>query len=191
MKTIKIGYQDWTIKNLDTLTFLNGDKIRIAKNAKQWQKAGANETPICSYYNYSENDDENLGVYYNYYCITDPRGLVDVKYKIPTIEDCFILLENSNLQRNDSVRGFDGNILPLFQTDILSLFKAIPAGIVSQWGSFFYKDEVFQCWTSDKLSEVQSYYMELDKRVGLTHSAGLGYKYENSAGCSIRLLLNT
>jgi hypothetical protein len=39
MKEIKIGKQTWTAQNVDVDQFRNGDRVPIAKNAKEWKKA--------------------------------------------------------------------------------------------------------------------------------------------------------
>jgi hypothetical protein len=70
--------------------------------------------------------------------------------------------------------------------------------MISQWGSFFDKGEKFQAWTSTELSELQSYNLLLKdpdspEKWGIPNvdnSAVISTKYENSAGLSIRLLLN-
>lgn len=192
METVKIGKQEWTSKNLDSLTFLNGDKIKIAKNAKQWQKAGEDEIPICCYYDFGREDVEKIGVYYNYYCINDSRGLVDPKFKIPSVDDYLILLQHTGHIENSNRWYFDGDNSALFQHHNLSSFSAISGGMISQWGSFFKKGKTFQAWTSTKLSELQSYNLLLKNPdlQNVDNSAVISTPYENSAGCSIRLLLN-
>lgn len=192
METIKIGTQEWATKDLKVLTFLNGEKIKIAKNAKQWQKAGEEEMPICCFHNFNREDNENIGIYYNYHCLTDPRGLIAKEFRVPTADDFITLLNETGLIENNNRWYFDGDNSSLFQTENDSLFKAVAGGMVSQWGSFFNKGESFQSWTSTRLSDYQSYNLTLNnsKIKSESNSAVISTPYENAAGFTIRLLLD-
>ena len=50
-KTVTIGNQVWSTKNLDESTFRNGDFIIEAKKDQEWEVAGKLGTPAWCYYN--------------------------------------------------------------------------------------------------------------------------------------------
>lgn len=86
-KEVTIGSQVWMTKNLDVLTFRNGDRIPEAKTDEEWKKAGENKQPAWCYY---DNDPENgakYGKLYNWYAVNDSRGLAHEGWKIPSDED--------------------------------------------------------------------------------------------------------
>lgn len=71
----QINDQLWTTKNHLQTAFNNGDKIKEAKNAKEWSTATQKKEPICCYYNYDIANKELYGVYFNWYAVNDERGL--------------------------------------------------------------------------------------------------------------------
>jgi uncharacterized protein (TIGR02145 family) len=78
-----IGKQIWANKNLDVDTFRNGDKIPQAKNEYDWQKS----EPKWCYFDDKESNGIKSGKIYNYYAISDPRGLAPVGWRVPSIGD--------------------------------------------------------------------------------------------------------
>jgi len=83
-QTVTIGTQVWMTKNLDVSTFRNGDPIPQAKTDEEWVKAGDNKQPAWCYY---ENDPANgakYGKLYNWYAVSDSRGLAPVGYHVPS-----------------------------------------------------------------------------------------------------------
>jgi uncharacterized protein (TIGR02145 family) len=90
---IKIGKQIWMTENLNVDKFNNGDPIQEAKTNKDWESAALNKQPAWCYY---ENDPANgakYGKLYNWYAITDSRGLAPMGWRIPSDEDWDILTE--------------------------------------------------------------------------------------------------
>ena len=83
-QSVTIGTQVWMTKNLDVSTFRNGDPIPQVKTEEEWIKAGENKQPAWCYH---ENDPANgakYGKLYNWYAVSDPRGLAPVGYHIPS-----------------------------------------------------------------------------------------------------------
>ncbi len=83
-QTVTIGTQVWMTKNLDVITFRNGDPIPHAKTAEQWKKVGKKKQPAWCYYNNDSTNGAKYGKLYNWYAVNDPRGLAPVGYHIPT-----------------------------------------------------------------------------------------------------------
>lgn len=94
IKAVKYGRQEWSASNLDIAQFLNGDTIPEARTTGEWIKAGAEGKPAWCYFN---NDPENGKIYgklYNWYAITDPRGLTQQDWNIPASSDWMTLVKN-------------------------------------------------------------------------------------------------
>ncbi len=83
----KIGNQIWAIYDLHTTYFLNGDSIPYAQSNEEWEIAGMNHKPAWCKYQENEDDETPLGILYNIYAITDPRGIVPEGWRISTIAD--------------------------------------------------------------------------------------------------------
>jgi uncharacterized protein (TIGR02145 family) len=89
---IKIGTQIWMNKNLDVKTFNNGDVIIHAQCEEEWEKAFLNKTPAWCYCEDGDGDGNlTKDVLYNYFALTDPRGLAPAGYRIATLNDWNVL----------------------------------------------------------------------------------------------------
>ena len=81
LPTIVIGTQQWMEKNLDVLTYRNGDIIPQVTDPTAW---AALTTGAWCYYN---NDVANGAIYgklYNWYAVNDPRGLAPTGWHVPS-----------------------------------------------------------------------------------------------------------
>ncbi len=91
-QTVKIGEQVWSSKNLDVVTFRNGDTIHEAKSNEEWKNACDKKQPAwCFYFN-----DPNNAIYgrlYNWYAVNDIRGLAPTGYHIPTNEEWDMVID--------------------------------------------------------------------------------------------------
>jgi len=74
----------WAGKNLDLATFRNGDKIPEAKTSAEWEQAALKHAPAWCYYDNDHVNNEKYGKLYNWYALTDPRGLAPEGWHIPT-----------------------------------------------------------------------------------------------------------
>jgi uncharacterized protein (TIGR02145 family) len=83
-QTVTIGKQVWMAQNLNVEKFRNGDPIPKAKTEEEWKKAGENKQPAWCYY---DNDSKNGAKYhklYNWYAVSDSRGLAPTGWHIPS-----------------------------------------------------------------------------------------------------------
>jgi uncharacterized protein (TIGR02145 family) len=90
LPTIVIGTQQWMEKNLDVVTYRNGDIIPQVTDATAW---AALTTGAWCYYN---NDSANGAIYgklYNWYAVNDTRGLAPKGWHIPTDAEWTILTD--------------------------------------------------------------------------------------------------
>ena len=94
---IRIGNQVWSLKNLDVSYFRSGDPIPEARTAEEWNDALAQGKPAWCYY---ENDPDfgarfqssnevsvRTGKLYNWFAVSDPRGLAPVGWHVPSQEE--------------------------------------------------------------------------------------------------------
>jgi len=92
MNSVKIGDQEWMVRNLDACTFRNGDPIPEAGSPEEWNNAAKEEQPAwCHVDNNSENDAV-FGKLYNWYALNDPRGLAPQGWHIPSDEEWDMLI---------------------------------------------------------------------------------------------------
>ena len=101
---VEIGGQCWFAENLATDQYRNGDAIPTGLTNSAWQSASNGAYAI---YNNDANNDFIYGKLYNFYAVSDPRGLCPVGWHVPT--DCeWMYLEGSlgmSVLEQDSIAG--------------------------------------------------------------------------------------
>jgi uncharacterized protein (TIGR02145 family) len=166
-KTIKIGSQTWMAENLKTTRYNNGDSINKPLN---WSgdKAGA-----YSIYGDDPANDADYGKLYNFYTITDPRGLCPTGWKVPSYNDWVSLtnylggyqVAGGKLKET----GFDHWKHNGPATNE-SGFTALPGG---WWnGEFYEMGDHGYFWTSTNTSEGPWFWMLYGDYVDLSMSRG-------------------
>ena len=90
-ETVKIGKQVWMKKNLDVLTYRNGDTIPEVNNPNEWAKL---TTGAWCYYDNDPKNDEIYGKLYNWYAVNDPRGLAPKGFHVPNDADWNNIIKN-------------------------------------------------------------------------------------------------
>lgn len=136
-------------KNLDVSTFRNGEAIPEAKNAKQWAKAGKNKTAAWCYY---ENNGKNGKVYgklYNWFAVSDPRGLAPAGYHVPSDAEWTVLTdflggEDLAGQKMKSTTSW----LYSDSESNSSGFNGLPGGYCNNKGNFYNITDCGYFWSS-------------------------------------------
>jgi uncharacterized protein (TIGR02145 family) len=83
--TVSINTQCWMIENMKTSHYLNGDLIPIVTDNSAW---GILTTGGRTWYNNDSSTYENpYGNLYNWYAVTDSRGLCPTGWHVPTDSD--------------------------------------------------------------------------------------------------------
>ncbi len=167
-KTIKIGDQTWMAENLKATRYNNGDSINKPLN---WSgdKAGA-----YSIYGDDPANDAVYGKLYNFYTITDPRGLCPAGWEVPTYNDWVILtnylggfqVAGGKLKET----GFSHWTHNVGTATNESGFTALPGG---WWnGAFHEMGDHGYFWTSTNTSEGPWFWMLYGDYVDLSISRG-------------------
>jgi uncharacterized protein (TIGR02145 family) len=133
MNEIVIGEQIWSADNLSTKVFNNGDPILEAKSNEEWSKASKEMKPAFCIL----NDQIYL---YNYYAISDERGIIPDGWGMPNNADWNCLIDFAggateacnNLKSTEGWDSTNGN-------NSLG-FNCKPTGYRSDDGYFFADD---------------------------------------------------
>jgi len=158
-KVIKIGEHVWMTENLNVDVFQNGDSIPEAKSEEEWKKAGVESKPIWSYYNYYSELGKKYGKLYNWYAVSDKRGLVPKGWHIPTEAEFQILVTDVNNDANALKaigQGFGDGV-----GTNTSGFSALLAGI-SLEGFSYALGQGSLFWSSTENSSNKPYGMTLE-----------------------------
>lgn len=93
IKSVTIGKQVWMARNLDVSTFRNGDPIPEAKTDTEWIKAAEEGRPAWCYYNNDPAKGAKYGKLYNWYAVSDPRGLAPQGWHVPSDTEWNVLTD--------------------------------------------------------------------------------------------------
>ncbi|MEY3048663.1 MAG: hypothetical protein RL365_701 [Bacteroidota bacterium] len=190
-KEVKIGNQIWMTENLNVETFRNGDIVPEAKSAKDWLYAAKNKKPAWCYYENDLSNGKCYGKLYNWYALTDSRGLAPKGWHIPTYAEWSTLIDflggwENALSKMKSPSGWDneGN------GSNKSGFFALPGGFRYDDGSFSDIGFMGYWWsatdTNTRLPET-AYTINLDSFEG---GGVTDYNLYKNNGLSIRCIKN-
>ena len=82
-KSKKIDKSEWTVTNFNLKTFRNCDNIPLVSNCQDWSQAGNMMRPACCYLDFDSTNSE-LGLFYNWYAVNDPRELAPEGWMVPS-----------------------------------------------------------------------------------------------------------
>lgn len=83
--------KNWTTSNLNVSRYRNGDVIPQITSAAQWGNYAT--TGAWCYYNYDPANAAIYGKLYNWFAVTDPRGLAPAGYHIPSYTEWGTLID--------------------------------------------------------------------------------------------------
>jgi uncharacterized protein (TIGR02145 family) len=107
-KSVKIGPQIWMTENLNVSTFRNGDAIPEAKTNEEWEQTGQNKQPAWCYYNNDPKNGAKYGKLYNWYAVTDPRGLAPAGWHVPSDAEWTTLDEHLGDDAGNKMKSISG-----------------------------------------------------------------------------------
>jgi len=93
LSSVTIGDLTWTARNLAVTQFRNGDPIPHIEDEAAWEKASRNQQPAWCYHQNDPAKGEAWGVLYNWYAVTDRRGLAPEGWHVPTKDELNALLD--------------------------------------------------------------------------------------------------
>ena len=182
-KTMKIGEQTWMAENLSVEKFQNGDPIPYAKTEQEWIKAANEKKPAWCYLLDDPKYDGTMGYgkLYNWYAVSDPRGLFPKGWRIPDAKDWDQLNEvlgKSSAGKQMKAKegwGYSVNYSPCG-------FDALPAGSRYENGNFELSMHTY--WWVNTLSDGAP----LGTGVGELKPELVRWPFTMGAGLSVRLI---
>ena len=182
---VTIGTQTWTGCNATVSTYNNGDPIPYVDNTAAW---AALTTGAWCYVNNDPSTEATYGKLYNWYAITDPRGIAPNGYLVPTDADWTTL---TTFLGGTSVAG--GKMKGLCHwtpTNIdatnTSLFTGLPGGYRDN-GGYYNNIGSYGFWcSSTETSTINAWGRVLSHGDGVVTRGNLGKKN----GLSLRFIQN-
>lgn len=84
IRAVRAGSVIWARENLNTADYCNGDPVSEVRDTREWRKLKSGAW--CHY----ENDSlygEKYGKLYNWYAVSDPRGLCPCGWEVASDDD--------------------------------------------------------------------------------------------------------
>jgi uncharacterized protein (TIGR02145 family) len=193
LTTVNICGVNWMKKNFDCTTYRNGDAIPQVTDAAQWASL---TTGAWCYYNNDPAMGAIYGKLYNYYAITDPRGIAPAGWHVPNRTERDNLTECAGGVLGAGATGFyaGGNLKEAGTVHWLSPnlegrdstgFTALPGGRRTPSGLFYGINSTGTFWTTT------NYVDETILVLDLFNSSGYTFEFnaiEKSFGASLRLV---
>jgi clan AA aspartic protease (TIGR02281 family) len=183
---VKIGSQIWMTENLNVERFRNGDIIPEVKSNEEWLEAGYQGKPAWCYYENNPENGKKYGKLYNWYAISDSRGLIPNGWHISSDDEWTILIdylggEDSSESRLKSKYGWQEKRTITNECG----FSGLPGGNRSANGPFNFIDTSGYWWSSYKNNKDEG-------RIHILDCCGIKrYYYASKAyGFSIRCIKN-
>lgn len=161
--SVVICNQEWKVRNLDVDRYRNGDIIPQVNDVTAWASL---TTGAWCYYNEDPANGAVYGKLYNWYALTDPRGLAPEGWHIPTKDE---FTELSNCLGGDALSGGalkDTGIMywqnPNIGATNSSGFTALPGGMRDYNGSGYYQlttIALYWTYTEESIPNAWSVYL--------------------------------
>lgn len=182
---IQIGAQRWQRRNLDVSTYRNGDIIPYIADNTKWSNLS---TGAWCYYNNDPELGKIYGKIYNWFAVTDPRGLAPEGWHIPDYSECTTLFNEMGGVGNSTAGGRLKEAGTTYwnspNTDATnsSGFTALPGG----WRptSFANSQNIGYWWSSTQYNSTDGKGFYLSYNTG-----GIGQlQVGKGGGCSVRCI---
>jgi uncharacterized protein (TIGR02145 family) len=85
--TVIVGTQEWMASNLKTTHFSNGDTIEYLADPGIWSNCVNTQVDAWCHVNNDPSNDQNLGIFYNWYAATDSRNVCPTGWHLSTESD--------------------------------------------------------------------------------------------------------
>ncbi|MCU0371780.1 MAG: fibrobacter succinogenes major paralogous domain-containing protein [Ignavibacteria bacterium] len=179
-QTVTIGKQVWMSENLNVERYRNGDPIPQVQDKEEWNKL---TTGAWCWYDNDEGNGSSYGKLYNWYAVSDSRGLAPEGWHIPTDEEWTILTDKlggaltCGTQMKAS-SGWDEN----FSGDNKSGFSALPCGYRTHDGYFSNKGRNALFWTATEFNSERVWFRNIIGSIPDVYRPN----YDKNFGLSVR-----
>jgi uncharacterized protein (TIGR02145 family) len=183
-RSVKIGNQVWMLENLTVDHFRNGDPIPHAVTGDEWVQAGKEGKPAWCYYENREDNGVKYGRLYNWYAVTDTRGLAPKGWHVATDAEWRMVTDHlggedaagTKMKSNSGWPGEEGN------GTNESGFSGLPGGSRNLFGEFAYGEQAGYWWTSTAQDHELAWYRVIDRSPWYVYRTN----YSKANGLSVR-----
>ncbi len=161
--SVSVGNQVWADKNLRVKHYNNGDVIPQVNDQNVWDTL---TTGAWCYYSFNSDNEEKFGILYNWYAVTDSRGIAPNGWRIPSDIDFSILVDYNGGPDLASEKLKSTTDWEAFGSESngtnSSRFNAKPAGGRGFQNSWLQRGSNACFWASNLSQLNQAYCMEIN-----------------------------
>jgi len=158
---VVIGNDEWMTENLSVKKFNNGDPIPEAKTEAEWLKAGQDKSPAWCYQNNDPANEKPYGILYNYYAVSDVRGILPEGFHLATDVEWSNLVNAAGGSEVAASRLKDPEFWGGKDNGSSLGFNARPGGVRIFDGGFSNMDRAVYFWTATEESVLTHFYFRM------------------------------
>jgi uncharacterized protein (TIGR02145 family) len=180
--TISIGSQTWMAENLKASHYANGDEIPNKQDALAWS---GTTSGAFSVYDNKPNINLAYGKLYNWYAVSDSRGLCPSGWHIPSDSEWIILrdyLGGEAVAGGKMKTGFW--YPPNTNSNNESLFSGLPGGYRFNNGTYYLIDYYGAWWSATDVLTTNAW----SSTLYYNNESMLMYDYNKNLGFSVRCI---
>jgi uncharacterized protein (TIGR02145 family) len=182
-KTDKIGKQEWMFENLTVSHFRNGDTIPEARSDNEWEKYGNEGKPAWCQQENNPGKGKKYGKLYNWYAVSDPRGLAPEGWHVPTDADWLRLTTYMGGPVFAAMKMRTSGLTGEGNKETGNDFKLPAGGTRDNKGEFYGFGSYGYCWSSTELNSSMVWVRILDYLHCYVNSSSFSKQYGLSVRC--------
>ncbi|TCD48306.1 fibrobacter succinogenes major paralogous domain-containing protein [Chlorobium sp. N1] len=185
-RTARAGSMVWTAENLSVSRFRNGDPIPEVRDPAEWASL---TTPAWCWNSNSPENGRKYGRLYNWYAVSDPRGLAPEGWHVATDEEWSRLTETLGGEQvaGGKLKAKEGWQEPNEGGLDTIGFRLLPAGARRDTDGHFMEPGGYnRLWTSTEISDKAAW----GRSIGYFDSAIRRGKASKKTGFSVRCVRN-
>lgn len=150
--------------NLNIGHFSNGDSIPEVKSQNDWIAANSANKPAWCFYNNDPLNENIYGRLYNWYAVTDARGICPEGWHVPSDSEWSELIEHLGGYKNSGKLIKSKNLWQQSNNpgNNESGFNALPSGYRNFYGDFFFLNLHGYFWSSSEHYNHLAWYHTVD-----------------------------
>jgi uncharacterized protein (TIGR02145 family) len=178
---LTIGEQCWFKKNLNTPTYRSGDAISLLEDNAEWE---ATSVGAWSHYGNSASSGATYGKLYNFFAVSDSRGLCPAGWHVPSDGEWSVL---ENELGGSSVAGnalkSSSSDTPLWDGMNSSGFSALPGGFRNVVYGYFSNQGFKGYWWSSSPDGSLAWRRDLSSGISSVYRSNANARFGFSVRC--------
>ncbi len=181
IKSVKIGNQVWMAENLNVDHYRNGDLIPTGLSNAQWEST---TTGAYAIYNDDRANERIYGKLYNWYAVSDPRGLCPTGWHVPSDSEWSTLETylGGSAVAGGKLKSTSGWKTPNTGATNSSGFNAFPGGYRLNGGAYDYIGTSGNWWSSSENNSSSAW----NRKLYFFNSDVFRNYYSKQGGFSVR-----